>query len=121
MAEYCSRASRAGVPAAQAGMALGPGDWDSQLLTGSGSGEIKYTDFRLLPPETEGGPPAARMGAWKTVSVDDHGPLSAFAAHPYAPLLATASFSQNSQVRPPLAAAWHAEDMSRTADMWHCP
>ncbi len=37
------------------------------------------------------------MGAWKTVRAEDKGSLSAFAAHPYAPLLATASFSQNSQ------------------------
>lgn len=38
------------------------------------------------------------MGAWKSVRAEDRGPLSAFAAHPYAPLVATASLSQNTQV-----------------------
>lgn len=38
-------------------MALGPGDWDSQLLTGGAGGDIRYTDFRLLPPE-DGQPPS---------------------------------------------------------------
>ena len=83
-------------------MALGPGDWDSQLLSGAAGGDIRYTDFRLLPPadpEAADGGGGAQMGVWKSVRADDKGPLSAFAAHPHAPLLATASFSQNSQAR----------------------
>lgn len=79
-------------------MALGPGDWDSQLVTAAGGGDMRYADFRLLPAD-EGLPPSAQMGAWKSVRAEDRGPLSAFAAHPYAPLLATASLSQNAQVR----------------------
>lgn len=33
----------------QVGMALGPGDWDSQLVTAAGGGDMRYTDFRLVP------------------------------------------------------------------------
>lgn len=78
-------------------MALGPGDWDSQLVTAGGGGDVRYTDFRLVP-EDDSGAASAQMGAWKSVRAEDRGPLSAFASHPYAPLLATASLSQNAQV-----------------------
>jgi hypothetical protein len=80
----------------QVGMALGPGDWDSQLVTAACGGDMKYTDFRLLPGE-EGRAPSAQMGVWKSLHAEDRGPVSAFAAHPHAPLLATASLSQNVQ------------------------
>ena len=80
----------------QVGMALGPGDWDSQLVTAACGGDMKYTDFRLLPAE-EGHPPSAQMGVWKSLHAEDRGPVSAFAAHTHAPLLATASLSQNVQ------------------------
>jgi hypothetical protein len=79
----------------QVSMALGPGDWDSQLVTAACGGDMKYTDFRLVPAEA--GQPPAQMGAWKSLRAEDRGPLSAFAAHPNAPLLATASLSQNAQ------------------------
>lgn len=77
-------------------MALGPGDWDSQLVTAACGGDMKYTDFRLLPAE-EGRAPSAQMGVWKSLHAEDRGPVSAFAAQPHAPLLATASLSQNVQ------------------------
>lgn len=80
----------------QVGMALGPGDWDSQLVTAGCGGDMKYTDFRLLPAE-EGQAPSAQMGVWKSLYAEDRGPVSAFTAHPHAPLLATASLSQNVQ------------------------
>jgi hypothetical protein len=87
-------------------MALGPGDWDSQLVTGASNGEIKLMDFRVGTGGAGGAgeasspkdaAAAARMGVWKTVKTEDKGILSAFSAHPYAPLLATASYSQSSQ------------------------
>ena len=90
-------------------MALGPGDIDSQLVSAAVAGEMKYTDFRMIGSQTSAttagdvggsgsGSGSARMGVWKTVVPEEKGPLTAFAAHLYAPLLSTASFSQQAQV-----------------------
>lgn len=87
-------------------MALGPGELDNQLVAGTTSGDIKYVDFRMTsgqvsaPTPGEGHAPfcSARMGVWKTVHSDERAPISAFAAQPYSPLLATSSLTPQSQV-----------------------
>ena len=106
------------VTCGQVGMAQGPGEHEHQLVAASASGELKYMDFRLtegsgqlsgqLSGQSSGdsqplfsssgasGSSAARMGIWKRVQLEDHVPISTFAAHPYAPLLST--FSPQSQV-----------------------
>lgn len=45
-----------------------------------------------------GGTGAWKVGVWKNLRTEDKGATTAFAAHPHAPLLATASNSQSSQV-----------------------
>ena len=114
-------------------MALGPGEHEHQLVVASASGELKYVDFRLtegsgqlsgqssgdsLPHFSSGatGSSAARMGTWKRVQLEDHVPISTFAAHPYAPLLST--FSPQSQVWPHLRWPPSSRNTSCAHDVW---
>jgi regulator-associated protein of mTOR len=87
--------------AAQVGMALEPGGLKDQLVTAAGDGEMKLIDLRMLG-EREGAAfggaqsaVAANMGVWKTVNASQTSRnLSALAAHPHAPLLATGTKTQ---------------------------
>lgn len=71
----------------QLDMVLEPGGLHNQLVTGTSSGELKFVDFRVVD---SGG----QMGVWKTVEAHTKGAMTAMAAHPYSPLLATATATQ---------------------------
>lgn len=71
----------------QLGMVLEPGGLSHQLVTGTSFGELKFIDFRVVDSNGE-------MGVWKTVEAHSKGAMSAMAAHPYSPLLATATTTQ---------------------------
>ena len=73
--------------AMQLGMVLEPGGLSNQLVTGTSSGELKFLDFRVVDS-------SGQMGVWKTVEAHTKGAMSAMAAHPYSPLLATATATQ---------------------------
>ena len=73
--------------ALQMGMVLEPGGISNQLVTATGSGEMKFSDFRMSNGE-------GQMGVFKTVQAHNRGVLSALAAHPAAPLIATGTTSQ---------------------------
>lgn len=69
------------------GMVLEPGGLSNQLVTGTSMGELKFLDFRVVDS-------SGQMGVWKTVEAHSKGSMSAMAAHPYSPLLATATATQ---------------------------
>lgn len=71
----------------QLGMVLEPGGASNQLVTGSSSGELKFLDFRMVDD-------SGHMGVWKTVEAHSKGGMTAIAAHPCSPLLATATANQ---------------------------
>ncbi len=81
----------------QAGMALEPGGRRDQLVTAASNGELKYVDLRKLGGEAD--PRGGNMGVWQRVEAHSKGTLTALAAHPNAPLLATGT---NTQVSDPL-------------------
>ena len=68
-------------------MALEPGGVGNQLVTGVASGELKFLDFRMVNGK-------GQTGVWKTVEAHSKGGMTALAAHPYSPLLATATATQ---------------------------
>ncbi|KAL3149110.1 hypothetical protein ABBQ32_001950 [Trebouxia sp. C0010 RCD-2024] len=68
-------------------MVLEPGGLQNQLVTGTSSGELQFVDFRMVDSNGE-------MGVWKTVEAHTKGAMTAMAAHPYSPLLATATATQ---------------------------
>lgn len=68
-------------------MVLEPGGLDNQLVTGTSTGELKFLDFRMVDD-------SGRMGVWKKVEAHTKGGMTALAAHPYSPLLATATATQ---------------------------
>lgn len=68
-------------------MVLEPGGLHNQLVTGTSSGELKFVDFRMVDS-------SGQMGVWKTVEAHTKGAMTAMAAHPYSPLLATATATQ---------------------------
>ena len=72
---------------AQLNMVLEPGGLGNQMVTGISSGELKFVDFRVVDS-------SGQMGVWKTVEAHTKGAMTAMAAHPYAPLLATATATQ---------------------------
>ena len=72
---------------AQLDMVLEPGGLRHQLVTGTSSGELKFVDFRVVDS-------SGQMGVWKTVEAHTKGAMTAMAAHPYSPLLATATATQ---------------------------
>lgn len=72
---------------AQLDMVLEPGGLQNQLVTGTSSGELQFVDFRMVDSNGE-------MGVWKTVEAHTKGAMTAMAAHPYSPLLATATATQ---------------------------
>ena len=74
----------------QLGMVLEPGGLSNQLVTGTSSGELKFLDFRVVDS-------SGQMGVWKTVEAHTKGAMTAMAAHPYSPLLATATATQVKQ------------------------
>lgn len=86
----------------QVGMALEPGGLKDQLVTAAADGEMKMIDFRMLgdasaaaavPSSGAGG----SLGVWKTVNASATSRnLSALAAHPHSPLLATGTATQAS-------------------------
>ena len=76
-------------------MALEPGGRRDQLVTGSSNGELKYVDLRKLGGEAD--PRGGNMGVWQRVEAHSKGSMTALAAHPNAPLLATGT---NTQVGP---------------------
>ena len=90
----------------QVGMALEPGGLRDQMVTAAADGELKLIDFRMLgdaggnavPGLANGGgnaPNGGSMGVWKTVNASATSRnLSALAAHPNAPLLATGTSTQ---------------------------
>ena len=71
----------------QLNMVLEPGGLSNQLVTGTSSGELKFVDFRVVDG-------SGQMGVWKTVEAHTKGAMSTMAAHPYSPLLATATATQ---------------------------
>ena len=68
-------------------MVLEPGGLHNQLVTGTSTGELKFVDFRVVDS-------SGQMGVWKTVEAHTKGAMTAMAAHPYSPLLATATATQ---------------------------
>lgn len=84
-------------------MALEPGGLKDQLVTAAADGEMKMIDFRMLGDAsaavpgtgaTAGGGTGA-LGVWKTVNASATSRnLSALAAHPHSPLLATGTATQ---------------------------
>ena len=79
-------------------MALEPGGRRDQLVTGSSNGELKFVDLRKLGGEAD--PRGGNMGVWQRVEAHSKGSVTALAAHPNAPLLATGT---NTQVEPILS------------------
>ena len=71
----------------QLGMVLEPGGLSNQLVTGTSWGELKFIDFRMVDS-------TGQTGVWKTVEAHSKGAMSSMAAHPYSPLLATATATQ---------------------------
>ena len=71
----------------QLGMVLEPGGVSNQMVTGTSQGELKFIDFRVVDS-------SGQMGVWKTVEAHTKGAMTAMAAHPYSPLLATATATQ---------------------------
>ena len=71
----------------QLNMVLEPGGLHNQLVTGTSTGELKFVDFRVVDS-------SGQMGVWKTVEAHTKGAMTAMAAHPYSPLLATATATQ---------------------------
>ncbi|DBA97523.1 hypothetical protein WJX77_009223 [Trebouxia sp. C0004] len=69
------------------GMVLEPGGLSNQLVTGTSWGELKFIDFRMVDS-------TGQTGVWKTVEAHSKGAMSAMTAHPYSPLLATATETQ---------------------------
>ena len=100
-------------------MALEPGGLRNQMVTAAADGELKLIDFRMLGDAGGNAPaglanggnaPGGSMGVWKTVSASATSRnLSALAAHPNAPLLATGT---STQVRLACAAAPHAGQLT---------
>ena len=84
----CSVRARA-TPAPLAGLVAGPGGRPHQLVTACPTGELAFIDWRRAG---DGAPPA--VGVTATVAAHSTGGLSALAAHPHAPLLATGTTSQ---------------------------
>lgn len=87
----------------QVGMALEPGGVKDQLVTAAADGEMKMIDFRMLgdaaaagnSPSGGTGSSSGSLGVWKTVNASATSRnLSALAAHPNAPLLATGTATQ---------------------------
>lgn len=86
----------------QVGMALEPGGMKDQLITAAADGEMKMVDFRMLGDASAAanGPAgnagsSGSLGVWKTVNASATSRnLSALAAHPNAPLLATGTATQ---------------------------
>ena len=68
-------------------MVVEPGDLHNQLVTGTSTGELKFIDFRVVDS-------SGQMGVWKTVEAHTKGAMTAMAAHPCSPLLATATATQ---------------------------
>lgn len=80
-------------------MALEPGGLKDQLVTAAADGEMKMTDFRMLGDASAAasapGSGAGSLGVWKTVNASATSRnLSALAAHPHSPLLATGTATQ---------------------------
>ncbi len=71
----------------QLGMVLEPGGLSNELVTGTSWGELKFIDFRMVDS-------TGQTGVWKTVEAHSKGAMSSMAAHPYSPLLATATATQ---------------------------
>lgn len=71
----------------QLGMVSEPGGLSNQLVTGTSAGELKFLDFRVVDS-------SGQMGVWKSVEAHTKGGMTAVAAHPYSPLLATATATQ---------------------------
>lgn len=71
----------------QLGMVLEPGGVSNQMVTGTSTGELKFIDFRVVGS-------TGQMGVWKSVEAHTKGAMTAMAAHPYSPLLATATATQ---------------------------
>ncbi|CAL8465312.1 g4847 [Coccomyxa elongata] len=84
------------------GMALEPGGVKDQLVTAAADGEMKMVDFRMLSDTAAAGngpsggaTVGGSLGVWKTVNASATSRnLSALAAHPNAPLLATGTATQ---------------------------
>ncbi len=83
-------------------MALEPGGVKDQLVTAAADGEMKMVDFRMLGDAAAAGngpsggaTSGGSLGVWKTVNASATSRnLSALAAHPNAPLLATGTATQ---------------------------
>lgn len=82
-------------------MALEPGGVKDQLVTAAADGEMKMVDFRMLGDAAaagiglSGAAGSGSLGVWKTVNASATSRnLSALAAHPNAPLLATGTATQ---------------------------
>ncbi len=83
-----------------AGMVVEPGATPHSIAVASPKGLLKFCDTRMPGPTsapTPGAPPVGsthHMGVWKTVEAHTKGTVTALAAHPNAPLLATATSMQ---------------------------
>lgn len=89
-------------------MVLEPGGLHNQLVTGTSTGELKFVDFRVVDS-------SGQMGVWKTVEAHTKGAMTAMAAHPYSPLLATATATQVHDCE----AAAHVS-LAGSQAAWHC-
>ncbi|PSC68711.1 Regulatory-associated of TOR 1 [Micractinium conductrix] len=83
-----------------AGMVAEPGGTPHHLVLGYPGAQLAFLDCRMISDNAAAGPGSVQqgrrleVGVWKTVDAHSKGQMTALAAHPNAPLLATATNNQ---------------------------